>query len=214
MSHLTTTALFGFLSVNAALRHAGAVSLALIAFGSGFVPIPGDIDVALVVLASHNHHHWLYYGVMSTIGSVAGGFVAYRIGRDGGERLLREKFSSGRAGVLCGWFQKWGMAAIALPAILPPPVPVVPFLIVSGALRYPAWKFVLALLAARAARFSVEAWLGARYGSAVLEFVPEHYRDIEHVAIVLLVIGVAVAVSFRIRRRRAALHPIQPAPQL
>ncbi len=42
-------------------------------------------------------------------------------------------------------FERWDLGAIAIPALLPPPVPMLPFLFGAGAMQYPARKFLLAL---------------------------------------------------------------------
>lgn len=38
-------------------------------------------------------------------------------------------------------FERWGFSAVAIPALLPPPVPLVPFLFAAGAMQYPIRNF-------------------------------------------------------------------------
>jgi len=61
-----------------------------------------------------------------------------------------------------------------VPAILPPPTPLKAFVIVAGAVEVPVLKFAMALLLGRAFRYSVEGWLGIRYGATVWDAMKRH----------------------------------------
>ena len=62
------------------------------------VPLPGSMDIATIFLAARDTHLWLYYALMATAGSVAGGFVTYRLARKGGKEALEH----GRHAGICG----------------------------------------------------------------------------------------------------------------
>jgi membrane protein YqaA with SNARE-associated domain len=99
----------------------GLIPLGLL--DSSLIPLPGILDVAAVVLSSRRERLWLYYGLMATAGSVAGGFVTYRLARKGGKEALDRRFSCGKVDKVCRTFARWGFAAIAIPAVLPPLCP-------------------------------------------------------------------------------------------
>src|ERR1700746_1308952 len=71
-------------------------------------------------------------------------------------------------------FSRWGFGAIALPALLPPPLPMVPFLLVAATMQYPLRKFLFALTLGRMIRYALLALLAARYGRQILAFSAQH----------------------------------------
>ena len=63
------------------------------------------------------------------------------------------------------------MASVFLPAVAPFPVPFKPFVIAQGVFQVPFGTFVVGTLLGRGALFFVEAFLGARYGTAAKQFI-------------------------------------------
>src|ERR1700730_7975680 len=122
---------------------------------NSIIPLPGSMDVLLILLSARPSQLWLYYGIMATIGSVIAGFVTYRIARKGGKNALEKGFSRKRLNRVYKIFERWGFWSVAIPAILPPPVPMTAFLLAAGALQYPIKKFLLALSIGRFLRYSV-----------------------------------------------------------
>lgn len=151
--------------------------------------------MATIVLSARLEHSWLYYVLMATAGSVAGGFVTYRLARKGGKEALDRRFSERKVNRVCKIFARWGFAAIAIPAILPPPVPMLPFLLAAGAMQYPARKFLAALALGRISRYLILAYLASRYGRQIIAFIAEDGHPVI-VAIVLALVAAATAVSY------------------
>ena len=54
--------------------------------------------------------------------------------------------------------------AVFLPAVLPPPIPLLPFALAAGALGVSRRRFLAVYGAARTLRYSLIAWLGVVYG--------------------------------------------------
>jgi membrane protein YqaA with SNARE-associated domain len=158
------------------------------------IPLPGIMDVATILLAGRQQQLWLYYAVMATVGSVMGGFVTYRLARKSGKEALERRFTRRKVDRICDIFARWGFSAIAIPAFLPPPVPMVPFLLAAGAMQYPARKFLLALTLGRITRYMVLGYLAARYGRQIIAFIAQHRHPMA-VGIVLL-IGTAGAMGY------------------
>jgi len=171
------------------LLHLGG--LGLIPLGlldSSLVPIPGSMDVATILLSAHAKHLWLYYAFMATAGSVLGAFLTFRLARKGGKQALTRKFSKQRVDKVLKTFERWGFAAIVVPALLPPPFPLVPFVIAAGAMQYSLPKFLTAMTIGRFVRYTVLAFLGAIYGPQILSLFSRH-------AYVAIFIGIAIVVA-------------------
>jgi len=168
----------------------GFIPLGLI--DSSVIPLPGSMDVLTIVLAGRHPELWLYYAVMATIGSVIGGFVTYRLARKGGKESLSRRFSAKTLKRVYEIFERWGFAAIAIPAVLPPPMPFVPFLLAAGAMQYSVEKFLAAMTLGRIARYMILAYLAARYGRKMLPLLLHHAHPVL-VAVVGLLVAVVLA---------------------
>src|ERR1700732_159356 len=166
------------------------------------IPLPGIMDVATILFSARHHQLWLYYALMATVGSLLGGFVSYRLARKGGKAALERRFSPRKVDKVCKIFERWGFAAIAIPALLPPPMPMVPFLLAAGAMQYPVNKFLVALTVGRFVRYSILAYLAASYGRHMLTFIPQVHHPILIVAIALMVIAVVVSVAILGSKRK------------
>jgi membrane protein YqaA with SNARE-associated domain len=194
-------------SVRRWLFHLGGIGLIPLGLlDSSLIPLPGSMDVVTIILSSRQADWWPYYALMATLGSVLGGFVTYRLARKGGKETLERKFSRRRVDKIYKIFGRWGFSAIAISSLLPPPVPMVPFLLAAGAMQYPVRKFVAALALGRAVRYTILAYLAARYGRDVIAFVTEHERPVAWVVAGLLIaIAVAVVVFILLRKRKAKM---------
>ena len=159
------------------------------------IPVPGIMDVATIVMSARQQQLWLYYALMATAGSLVGGFVTYRLARKGGKEALERRFSRRKVDKVCEIFRRWGFGAIAIPALLPPPVPMVPFLLAAGAMQYPARKFLAALTLGRISRYLMLAYLAARYGRQIIAFIAEHGHPVV-VGIILLLLATAAVVLY------------------
>ena len=157
------------------LVHLGAVGfLPLGLIDSSIIPLPGSMDVLTIILAARSPELWFYYAVAATIGSVLGAFVTYRLARKGGEKSLEQRLSAKSMKRVVKLFERWGFAAIAIPALLPPPMPLVPFVLAAGAMQYSVKKFLVAMALGRIVRYSILGYLAARYGRKMLPFLLQH----------------------------------------
>ena len=170
------------------LLRMGGPGLILIGLAdNSVVPLTGSMDVLTIYLAARHREPWPYYALMATVGAVLGGYITYRLARKGGKETLERKFSTGTRRKIVKSFEKRGFAAVFIPALLPPPFPLVPFLIAAGALQYSQKKFLTALVTGRAVRYSIVAALGVHYGRPILAFF-RHYDK----AAILVLVGLAV----------------------
>ena len=96
------------------------------------------------------------------------------------------------------------MGAIAIPAVLPPPVPMVPFVLAAGALQYPVKKFVFVLSLGRAVRYALLALLGARYGRRIVAYFTGSSKATPMEIALIIVVCVSVTLIVIFRRHRPA----------
>src|SRR5712675_1806398 len=156
------------LSVWRQLRRMGGPGLVLLGIAdNSVVPLTGSMDGLTIYLAARHREPWPYYALMATLGAVIGGYITYALARKGGKEAMERKLSRKRAIQVSQAFERWGFFAVAVPALLPPPFPFVPFLIAAGAGQYPPKKFLSALAIGRGVRYSIAAGLGYLYGSHI-----------------------------------------------
>jgi len=158
------------------------------------IPLPGSMDVLTLFLSARKQQFWLYYALMATIGSVIGGFLTYRLARKGGKETLARRFPAKTLKKVYKTFERWGVGAVAIPALLPPPMPMVPFVFGAGTMQYPVRKFLFALTLGRIIRYTLLAFFAARFGQQILTFISQHAHP--GLFIVIGVIATVAAVLF------------------
>ena len=184
-------------SVMSWLERLGAVGFILLGLAdNSVIPLPGSMDVLLILLTAHKRQLWPYYAVMATIGAVIGGYVTYRLAEKGGEETLEKKVGKRRAEKVYRRFEKSGGITVFVGAILPPPTPIVPFLTAAGVLQYPRKKFLIALAAGRAVRFFAVAFVAHIYGQAIIGWLSHYYQPILYSLIGLAVAGGIAALLY------------------
>ena len=137
---------------------------------SSFVPlpIPGVTDIMIVLFAAR-HANVILLVLIATAGSALGGLFSHMVGQAGGMAFLESHVPERFLKPVTRWMQSHAFVAVALPAILPPPMPLSPFVLAAGALHMSRKRFMLAFTASRFARHAIAAWLGVRYGHGVLQ---------------------------------------------
>ncbi len=177
------------------LRHLGGPGLIILGLlDSSIIPIPGSLDALTIVLAAAKLEVWPYYAFMATTGSVLGAYLTYRLAHKQGEAALTNRLSRRNVERVNKFFAKWGLGAIVIPAILPPPAPMVPFVLAAGATKYPARKFLIAFTVGRGIRFTLFAYLGATYGRHILRWMSKYGDWILAVVLAVTIVAIAVGV--------------------
>jgi len=166
------------------------------------VPLTGSMDVLTIWLAARHREPWPYYALMATLGAVIGGYITYALACQGGKQAMERKLSKRRATQVSKTFERWGFFAVAVPALMPPPFPFVPFLLAAGALQYPRHKFLTALSVGRGVRYSIAAGLGYLYGNHILRFFSRYYKPAVAILVGLAVIGAVLSLLQYLRMRR------------
>jgi len=153
------------------------------------VPIPGGMDLCVILLTSQHREWWAYYGAFATAGAVIGGYVTFRLARKGGKAEIEKKIGKKRAEKVYGKFEKGGFTTIFFGSMLPPPFPMVPVLMAAGIMQYPRKRFLAALTVGRAIRFFVIAYLGKLYGTAIVGWLGHYNRIFLYILIGLGMLG-------------------------
>ena len=205
------------LSKKSALRwliHLGGPSLILLGLvDNSVIPLPGSTDIVTILLAAHHRDLWVYYALMATAGAILGGYLTYRMARKGGKETLEKRFSKKKTDKVYAIFARWGFAAVAIPALLPPPFPIVPMLLAAGAMQYSTRKFLTALAVGRGIRFTILAYLGFRYGRHIVSFFARYYWDVLFVLIAFSLLGALAGLFQYTRRKKASRSQESPRTQ-
>jgi len=152
------------------LMHLGVLGLFFVAVIDSSViplPLPGSTDLLLLWLVAHSGDPWLL-APCAVAGSILGGYTTWHIGRRGGEEALRHYVPARLLGPIVGWVERNPVLAVFVPALLPPPIPLLPFALASGALGVSRKRFLVVFAAARSLRYSFIAWLGVAYGRGIV----------------------------------------------
>ncbi len=156
----------------------GGPGLLLIAFlDSSFLSFPEVVDVLMIGLVAKYLERLLWYAALPTVGSVAGCYALYVFARRGGEAFVRRRLHERHVDRAFAVFRKYGVLAVAVPSILPPPVPFKIFVLAAGAAQMRRRDFLLAVSIGRGTRFFGEALLAAWYGPAALARIEAFVHD-------------------------------------
>jgi membrane protein YqaA with SNARE-associated domain len=167
----------------------GAPGLFLVAFlDSSFLSLPEIADLLVVYMVTHHKSRVLLYAACAMLGSVCGCLLMYFIGRKGGEALIRKRFAPANIERAMGAFRKYGVMAVLVPSLLPPPAPFKIFVLLAGVANVNLTKFVLAIAVGRGVRYFALGFLAVKYGDRALDYMHEHGATVA-----LVVVGVLVA---------------------
>ncbi len=183
----------------------GAPGLFLVALlDSSFLSLPQVNDILLIWMVAQQPSMWWVYAGMSTLGSIAGCVVMYLLARKGGQRLLRKWMSAERLEKAHRTFSRYGLLAVLVPAILPPPAPFKIFVLLAGVVEIPLWQFIAAIGLGRGVRYFGEALLARWYGQQAMTFLDENLRPVSLALAAILVVGALVYALLRQRRTQQA----------
>jgi membrane protein YqaA with SNARE-associated domain len=181
----------------------GGPGLLLVAFlDSSFLTLPQVPDLLLVWLVVEHPHRLVYYAAMTTIGSVAGCFAVYYLAEKGGEAFLRGRVPARHIDRGTALFDRYGIWALIVPSLLPPPAPFKVFVLLAGVVGMSRLRFLGAVLFGRGVRYFGEALLALWYGRTVIEFLQHNLRPVAWITTGLLGLALAWWI-WRSRRLRA-----------
>jgi membrane protein YqaA with SNARE-associated domain len=157
----------------------GGPGLFLLSFlDSSFLSFPEVTDILIVVLVVKHPERFLWYSIMPTLGSILGSYILFALARRGGEAFLRRRMSPANVERAFATVRRYGVLAVAVPSIMPPPVPFKIFVLAAGAARVRPMEFLLAVSLGRGVRYIGEAVLALWYGQAALDFMQVHGKTV------------------------------------
>src|SRR6476619_2968696 len=182
---------------------AGPAMILIGALDSSLLSLP-EINDYLVVARCYTHPRAVFFfPLFASTGSLLGFLLLYSILKRGGLAVLHRRFKLEHVQRVERHYARFGIFALAVPAMLPPPMPFKIFVATAGALQFPRRKFLVTILIARSLRYYIEGILAIYYGERVLRFL----RD-NGLIIVTLVGGVcllALAIYLITNKGRAAV---------
>ena len=182
---------------------AGPAMILIGALDSSLLSLP-EINDYLVVARCYTHPRAVFFfPLFASTGSVLGCLLLYTILQRGGLAVLHRRFKLEHVQRVERVYARFGIFALAIPALLPPPMPFKIFVATAGALQFPRRRFLLTILIARSIRYYTEGVLAVFYGERVLRFI----RD--NGLIIVTIVGglalLALAVYLISNRGRAAV---------
>lgn len=169
------------------IYYAAPAMIVIGALDSSLLSLPEINDYLVVARCFKQPSAAIYFPLFAASGSVIGCLILYTIMRRGGQAVLRRRFRRENIERVERAYARFGFLAIAIPALLPPPMPFKIFVATAGTLEYPRWKFLVTVMIARAFRYYVEGILAVFYGKRVLLFLRDN-------GLVILSIAAAAAI--------------------
>jgi membrane protein YqaA with SNARE-associated domain len=200
--HVITRRL-GYFIVHSPLYVAGPAMILIGALDSSLLSLP-EVNDYLVVARCFTHPRAVFFfPLFAAIGSVIGCLLLYTILRRGGQAVLHRRFRVEHVQRVERAYARFGILALAVPALLPPPMPFKIFVATAGALQFPRRRFLLTILIARSLRYYTEGALAVFYGERVVRFLKDN--GIVIISVVTGICLIALAIYLLSGKGRAAV---------
>jgi len=185
---------------------AGPSMVVIGALDSSLLSLPEINDYLVVMRCANAPFEVLYFPLFAALGSVLGCLLLYTLVRRGGQAVLRKRFRAEHLERVERTYARFGFLALAVPALLPPPMPFKIFVATAGALEYPRWRFILTIMISRSLRYYIEGTLAVFYGKTVLDFIKKYGFTILAVVIGVCLLGLIIYFILRRRHKVAAIE--------
>ena len=173
------------------------------ALDSSLLSLP-EVNDYLVVARCYTHpRSAFFFPLFAATGSVLGCLLLYTILRRGGQAVLHRRFRLEHVQRVERAYARFGILALVVPALLPPPMPFKIFVATAGALQFPRRRFLVTILLARSLRYYTEGTLAVFYGERVLRFLRDNGLVI--ITIVGAICLIALAIYLLSGKGRAAV---------
>ena len=160
-------------------------------------------DVLIVILsAGGTWTSMAYYVCMTVIGSVTGCFFLFMVGRKGGRAILKKRFSEQKIERAEKTYNKYGILAVLIPSILPPPLPFKIFVLSAGVFGMPVTRFLSAVAIGRTIRYSMWGILAVLYGNSVKLFLENNISTVGQVIAAVVLLAVIGTIVFYLRKKK------------
>jgi membrane protein YqaA with SNARE-associated domain len=174
-----------------ALIKMGFAGVAVVAvLDSSTLPVP--VDAILAVYIWKDQGHFWAYAMLAAAGSAVGGLLPYWLGRAGGELFLLKRINRARFEAMRTRFERQEFWAMAIPSMMPPPMPWKAFVFAAGVFEMRVVLFLLAVFAGRCVRWLVLSLLVIKLGPGAVQVIEHHALTALGVVAGLAVIGFAL----------------------
>src|SRR4249920_630719 len=165
----------------------GAPGIFLVAFlDSSILSLPEIADLLVIWMVTNNKSRLVLYVVSATLGSLLGCLLLYWIGRKGGASFVHKRFGSTNVERTLNAFRRYGVMAVLIPSILPPPAPFKIFVLMAGIADISVARFSTAILIGRGLRYTVEGLLALWYGERAIAFIRQNGTTIALAAVIII----------------------------
>lgn len=174
------------------------------------LPLPGSSDLLVLLLTAHRGNPWLAVAA-GVLGSLAGGYFTWSAGKRGGEAMLNRYASERLLKRIKQWMNHNGALTVGIACVLPPPLPLMPFLLAAGAFGISRARYMISLGIARSVRYGLIAWLGATYGRMVVRAWSRYlagWADVILWSFVGLLIAAALVAVWKYRHDRHSVKTV------
>lgn len=162
------------------------------ALDSSLLSLPEINDYLVVMRCYKDPQSVFYFPLFAAAGSVLGCWLLYTLVKRGGQAFVRERFRREHVERVEQAYARYGFLALAVPALLPPPMPFKIFVATAGAMEYPRWRFLITIMIARSVRYYVEGVLAVFYGARVLRFLKDNGLIILSLVATACLLGLAI----------------------
>jgi membrane protein YqaA with SNARE-associated domain len=184
---------------------AGVFAVAVLDAAPIPLPIPGSTDILILVLGAHGESPWLL-APAAIIGGLIGAWFTWKAGKAGGEKMLDRYLSKRLRSRTEALIRRHGVLTVCVAALLPPPIPLTPFLLAAGALGVTRRQLFIAIGIARTLRYGAEAALALIYGRRILRWFNHYLAGWSSVILYTFLGLLAAAIVFGIWKYRHDQH--------
>src|SRR6267142_1673188 len=193
----------GYFIVHVPIYVAGPAMILIGALDSSLLSLP-EINDYLVIARCFTHPRAVvFFPLFASTGSMLGCLLLYTILQRGGLAVLHRRFKLEHIQRVERAYARFGILALAIPALLPPPMPFKIFVATAGALQFPRRRFLVTILLARSLRYYVEGTLAVYYGQRVARFLQDN--GIIIISVVTGICLIALAIYLLSGKGRAAV---------
>jgi membrane protein YqaA with SNARE-associated domain len=164
----------GFFIAHVPIYVAGPVMILVGALDSSLLSLPEINDYLVIARCFAHPRAVLFFPLFAATGSGLGCLLLYTILQRGGLAVLHRRFKLEHIQRVERAYARFGILALAIPALLPPPMPFKIFVATAGALQFPRRRFLITILVARSVRYYTEGILAVYYGRRVLVFLQDN----------------------------------------
>lgn len=163
--------------------------------------LPLGIDAVVILMAARRPDLAWLYPLLAAAGSVIGSALTYWVGHKIGEHGLTRLMPERRLQFVRDRLRLHGAFTVAALALVPPPFPLTPFVLTSGALHFSRLRLFPSIALVRLVRFGIEAALAVKYGHVLVAWMGSHTFRIA-IAAFIAIAGVGTIVSALVILRR------------